>query len=470
MKKLAKLMSVMLSLVLIFSALVCVSAAPVNEVIGLSADVSSVKESGKVTVAVKALADFSFTNIEFELTYDKDNFAIVYENTSFGGDFADVGDKISLNPSTKGVIKATAASAVAKNIAKDTALFTVVFAPKDGAAQTGDVAADAFGLNVAKLNSSGTAVAEAATGAITAPITIKHEHDFVTYNASESVAPGCESGGTDRYYCACGEYEDRPVSENGHDYSGEWTPVAGEENWYKKDCGNCSVPLKTYVPAVTADDELGVSVEVPKGAFSEKVTVVIDKENVKNEDKINENLSSQITDKYLFDVKFVNDAGDEVVPATGADASITITLPDNFVGNNSAVGFYGNSANDIETLFEGTAVNQLTLSFNESGSFVVAAVIPPVSSDTSSDTEDTSSKVEGDTSSKEDTSSESKDETSSEPLISKPSSTDDKTDSTSSEKPAVTGDTSFIWIAVLAALVAVLALALTFVLGRKKQS
>ncbi len=457
MRKFAKFMSLALALMLVFSALVCVSAAPVNELIGITANTASLKENGEVEITVKALADFEYTNIEFEITYDKNNFTAGVPKAIEDKDKVALVGKSAINI-TSDSIKIATANATAHRVKTGDIFVCHTFIAKNGVAETADVANIQFGLSVKKLNNSGTAVAEAATGAMSAPVTIVHEHKFVTHNAAESVAPGCESGGFDRHYCACGEYEDTPLSETGHDYSGDWSEVPGEDGWYQKTCGNCSAPLKTYVPSNAADDSLGVTVSAPKGAFSEKVTITVDKDKAAFKDEILENLSSDVTDYYMFDVKVLNEQGQEVTPATGTELTITLTLPDEYVGNTSAIGFYGVNASDIETLFEGKAFKNVTVSFASGGSFVVATVIPTESSDISSTEEDSVSSKQEDTSS--------------EPLISKPTSstTTDKQDTTSSEKPATTGDTSVIWIAVLAALVAALALALTLVLGKKKHS
>ncbi len=325
MKKTVKLLATLLALVFALSVFAfAVSAAPAEGVVLNGAAETNPGDTYKLEVVIKA--PVTFTNIEFEVTFDDAAFSLTKEDIEVGAAMP----RLSSFNMNGNVIKFAGASATAANLTSDSVLATLNFKAKDGITLTGDVLGSAS-VSVSKLNNNGNAVYADGLAADDIVVTVKHAHDYTTKSETESVAPDCDDPGYDRYYCACGEHEDTPVPETGHSYANEWTPVAGEDKWFENVCSGCDASIKTYLPDPVTNEEFGATVSVDKGAFSEVVTPVVKPLDEKTEAKVKEELAKvgEVKAAYYFEVGFDSQAGyNTVINAAGTTIAVDLDILD----------------------------------------------------------------------------------------------------------------------------------------------
>ncbi len=212
MKKTVKLLAAILSLVLVFSAFaIASSAATPTKAVVVAAD-TEVMPGDSLEVTVSANAAMNFTNIEFSVIFDAS--AVKLDDVTIGAAMPSVN---AYNPVGTNTVKFAGASATAKSVAAGAAFAVLTFDVDDAIADNGDYNI-AIKVVTNKLNNNGTPVFDSVEDAAIS-VVVKHTHSFDDYNAAESKAPECEEDGFDRYYCACGEHKDTPISQTGHDFN-----------------------------------------------------------------------------------------------------------------------------------------------------------------------------------------------------------------------------------------------------------
>jgi len=406
MRKTVKLLSAILSLMLVFGVFAsAVSAADPVEAVVILAD-AEVMPGGTYEVKIVARA-MTFTNIEFEIGYDDTYLTLDDADIAVGAAMPDI---YAVNHSgTK--VKIAGATAPAKTIDNGAVLATLTFKVKSGIALTGDCRGS-VSLSTTKLNNNGTPVYYYGVADDDATVTIKHSHIFATKNDAESVAPGCESPGFDRYYCACGEYKDDPIDQKGHnfntknetesvapgcdspgfdryycvcgqykdtpldatghDYANQWTPVAGEDKWFENVCSGCSNSIKTYVPDDVEDTDLGATLSADKGVFEEAVTPAITETDDTETEAIKEAVDlPEDGVLYAFKVDYTNAAGASVPAAAGTSYSLKLNVLDAVAGFDYDVVAYDPATGTVTKLSDKVDGNVIALELSKGATIAV---------------------------------------------------------------------------------------------------
>ena len=417
MKKTVKLLATLLALVLAvgmfaFSA----SAAAADAVVLEGAAEVNPGDTYEVEVVIKAPA--TYTNIEFSLEFDDAKLELAKEDIVAGEALPGIA-AINLKNNT---VKVAGAAATATALTADGVLVTLKFDVKENIALAGDETA-LVSVSTAKLNNSGNKVYADGVADANLTVTVKHICDYKTKNDAESLAPDCDDPGFDRFYCACGDYKDVPVEEEGHSYANAWTPVAGQDKWFENVCSKCSDSIKTYLPDAVTNADFGATVSVDKGAFSEVVTPVIKALSDEDLAKVKEQLAKEgtVKDAYYFEVGFDSASGyNTVINAAGTKIALSLDILDALKGLDYKVAAV--TINGVEVLSSKTTDNKVALALDKPVIVAVYALEEPVSS------------------------------TPAKPVT----------------PPASTGDNSVLPIAIVVMVVAVLAAGTTIVLKKKK--
>jgi len=366
MRKTVKLLSAILSLMLVFGVFAsAVSAADPVEAVVILAD-AEVMPGGTYEVKIVARA-MTFTNIEFEIGYDDTYLTLDDADIAVGAAMPDI---YAVNHSgTK--VKIAGATAPAKTIDNGAVLATLTFKVKSGIALTGDCTGS-VSLSTTKLNNNGTPVYDYGVADDGVTVTIKHSHIFATKNDVESVAPGCESPGFDRYYCACGEYKDTPLDATGHNYANLWTPVAGEDKWFENVCSGCSNSIKTYVPDDVEDTDLGATLSADKGVFEEAVTPAITETDDIETEAIKDAVDlPEDGVLYAFKVDYTNAAGASVPAAAGTSYSLKLNVLDAVAGFDYDVVAYDPATGTVTKLSDKVDGNVIALELSKGATIAV---------------------------------------------------------------------------------------------------
>ncbi|MBR3593908.1 MAG: hypothetical protein IKL44_04445 [Clostridia bacterium] len=374
MKKSVKLLAMLLTLVLVFGAFACVASAAAAEAVVLTG-ASSVKPGEKYEVKVVAGSDIDFTNIEYTVTFDDTVFTLDVADVVLG----DAMPEVSARNLKNDTVKFAGASAVSNDIDADAVFATITFTVKNGLALSGDETA-MIKVETKKLNKNGSKVFADGVADDTLYVTVKHEHDYKTKNETESLAPDCDDPGFDRFYCACGEYSDIPVDAKGHEYANQWTPVAGQDNWFENVCSECGDSIKTYVPEEKTEPTYGATVSADKGVFSEEVSAVITAPSDTEKDAVTDLFDDDVSAYYIFKVDFVNGQGVSVPAAAGTEYNVDLDILDTVSDLDYDVAIYNPATGKLDKVSDKVNGNKVSVKLAKGAVLAVYGMEEPVES------------------------------------------------------------------------------------------